>query len=62
MIIRIVPRFIESLFLKSLKNVRVVTLLGPRQAEKTTLTQKIREWKPVECLDLEDEVYLDKLG
>ncbi|MDR4504429.1 MAG: hypothetical protein MRK01_06490 [Candidatus Scalindua sp.] len=60
--IRIIPRFIEPFLLKSLKNVPVVTLLGPRQAGKTALAQnlvqKIGNWKPFEYLDLENKIDL----
>ena len=58
--------YIEPFILKSLELVPVIALLGPRQVGKTTLAhnlaQKIRDKKPVEYLDLENEIVLAKLN
>ncbi len=59
-------RYIESFILKSLENVPVVALLGPRQVGKTTLAQyiaqKVENRKSVEYIDLENEIDLAKLN
>jgi len=61
-----ISRYIEPFILKSLETVPVIVLLGPRQVGKTTLAQnlaqKIRDKKPVEYLDLENEIDLAKLN
>ena len=61
-----ISRYIEPFILKSLEHVPVIALLGPRQVGKTTLAhnlaQKISAKKPVQYLDLENEIDLAKLN
>ncbi len=61
-----ISRYSENFILDSLEQVPVVALLGARQVGKTTLarelSQKIKNKKPVEYLDLENEIDRAKLS
>lgn len=60
-----IPRDLENGLLQALKNMPVVSLVGPRQVGKTTLALKIAEQgikKPTFYLDLELDTDLSKLN
>jgi predicted AAA+ superfamily ATPase len=60
-----IPRDLENGLLQGLKNMPVVSLVGPRQVGKTTLALKIAEQgikKPTFYLDLELDTDLSKLN